>query len=83
MRVGVMGRGDNHFRKTDGVRAIEIARSGGLQPEMLEIVTKDGTVFRVFGSKAAAAETTPEIQSAKEWDEAIAQLKAKGAAKAK
>jgi len=47
-------RGRNIYKMKDGVRAIRAARSGGMKPGMLEIETKDGTVFRVFDLEAAA-----------------------------
>jgi hypothetical protein len=49
---------------------------------MIEIVTKDGTTFRVFGDKAVT-ESNQEAMNAAEWDAEIAKLKAKSAAKAK
>jgi hypothetical protein len=67
-------RGSNSFKRNDGLRALKIARDGGIEPAMIEIVAKDGTIFRVHGSKAAA-ETNPEVMSAKEWDEEIEKLK--------
>jgi hypothetical protein len=69
-------RGSNTFKRNDGLRALQIARDGGIEPAMIEIVAKDGTIFRVHGSKAAA-ETTKEVMSAKEWDAEIEKLKAK------
>ncbi len=45
-------RGTNLFKQNDGVRALRIAREGGLEPAMLEIVAKDGTTFRVYGDRA-------------------------------
>jgi hypothetical protein len=69
-------RGENTFKRNDGLRALKIARDGGIEPATLEIVAKDGTIFRVHGSKAAA-ETNREVMSAKEWDDEIAKLKAK------
>jgi hypothetical protein len=47
-----------NFRKTDLARAVESARTSGIEPRMVEVVTKDGTTFRVFGDKA------PEVQAA-------------------
>jgi hypothetical protein len=69
-------RGPGRFRRLDVLRAIKAARDAGLAADMVEIVAKDGTVIRVHGSKAAA-ETTREVMSAKEWDAEIAKLKAK------
>ncbi len=45
-------RGGNLFKRNDGLRALKIARDGGIEPAMIEIVAKDGTVFRVYGDKA-------------------------------
>jgi hypothetical protein len=69
-------RGENLFKRLDALRALKAARDGGIEPAMIEIVAKDGTIFRVHGSKAAA-ETNPEVMSAKEWDDAISEMKAK------
>lgn len=74
-------RGSNLFKRNDGLRALKIARDGGLEPAMIEIVAKDGTIFRVYGDNAARTETSEEVVSAKAWDEEIAKLKAKGAPK--
>lgn len=71
-------RGSNLFKHNDGVRALKVARDGGIEPAMIEIVAKDGTVFRVFGNNAAlTAETTQDAAGKKAWDEEIAKLKAK------
>jgi hypothetical protein len=69
-------RGENLFKRLDAIRAVKAARDSGIEPAMIEIVAKDGTIFRIHGSKAAA-ETTREVMSAKEWDAEIAKLKAK------
>jgi hypothetical protein len=75
-QICVMGkRGENLFRKNDGLRALAIARDGGMTPAMIEIVAKDGTVFRVYGDNVAPA-TGPDTAAVKAWDEAIAELKA-------
>ena len=66
------GRGNNLFKRNDGLRALRIARDGGIDPAMIEIVAKDGTTFRLYGENAG----TPE-QCAKAWDEATSRLKAK------
>jgi hypothetical protein len=77
------GRGSNLFKHNDGLRALKIARDGGIEPAMIEIITKDGTVFRVYGDNAAlAGETTQDTAGAKAWNDEIAKLKAKGATKA-
>jgi hypothetical protein len=65
-------RGNNLFKRNDGLRALRIARDGGIEPTMMEIVAKDGTTFRIYGENAG----TPE-QGAKAWDEATAKLQAK------
>ena len=54
-------RGTNLFKRNDGLRALKIARDGGIEPAMIEIVAKDGTIFRVYGDNATLAETTQEI----------------------
>jgi hypothetical protein len=48
-------RGSNSFRRNDGLRALKVAKDGGLEPSALEIVVgPDGAVtFRVFGKEAA------------------------------
>ena len=53
-------RGRNLFKQKDGLRAIKIARDGGMKPGMLEIRAKDGTIFRVYDLEAAAAKPAPE-----------------------
>jgi hypothetical protein len=73
-------RGSNLFKRNDGVRALRIAREGGIEPAMIEIVAKDGTVYRVYGDNAGFTEAPPEGTGSKEWDEAIADLKANKAA---
>jgi hypothetical protein len=64
-------RGSNSFRRNDGLRAIKIARDGGIEPAMIEIVATDGTIFRVYGDNAPLMETTQESAGTKAWDEAI------------
>jgi hypothetical protein len=56
-------RGNNLFKRNDGLRALRIARDGGIEPAMIEIVAKDGTTFRVYGENAGAPE-----QGARAWD---------------
>jgi hypothetical protein len=74
-------RGSNSFRRNDGLRALRIARDGGMDPSAMEIVVgTDGAVtFRVYGEKAAGlmplAPTTAE--GAREWQDEIAKLKGK------
>jgi hypothetical protein len=74
-------RGSNAFKRNDAIRALQSAAAGGLAPAMMEVVLgADGsTTFRIYGDKAAHAETTAEVVAAKEWDAEIAKLKAKGA----
>jgi hypothetical protein len=69
-------RGPSSFKKLDAERAIRSARDSGIEPAMVEIVTKDGTTFRVFGS-GALSETSQDTAGAKAWNEEIAKLKAK------
>jgi hypothetical protein len=69
-------RGENLFKQNDGVRALRIAREGGMSPAMVEIVAKDGTIFRVYGDNAALTAITPDTAGAKEWNKAIEELKA-------
>jgi len=70
-------RGSNSFKRNDAIRVLQTARDGGLEPAMMEVILgPDGTTtFRVYGDKAAAG-TTQEAVSAKEWDAEIAKLKA-------
>jgi hypothetical protein len=62
-------RGHNLFRQKDGLRAIKIARDGGMKPGMLEIAVQDGTVFRVYDLEAAAAKRA--AQDSNLWDEVL------------
>jgi hypothetical protein len=59
----------------DGLRALKIARDGGIEPAMIEIVAKDGTVFRVFGHEAVT-ESTQNTAGTKAWNAEIEKLKA-------
>ena len=72
-------RGENAFKRNDAVRALESARAGGLEPVMMEVILgPDGTTtFRVYGDNAVK-ETTHDTAAAKEWNQAIADLKATG-----
>ena len=74
-------RGSNSFKRNDGLRALRIARDGGLEPSAMEIVVgTDGAVtFRVFGKDAAGLMTVaPETAAdAREWQDEIAALKGK------
>ena len=70
-------RGSNSFRRSDGLRALRIAR--GLEPTAIEVVvgTDGGITFRVLGEKAAGLMTVaPEtIAEAREWQDEINKLK--------
>ena len=48
-------RGNNAFKRNDGLRALRIAKDGGLEPNALDvIVAPDGAVtYRVYGKGAA------------------------------
>jgi hypothetical protein len=74
-------RGSNSFKRNDGLRALKVAKDGGLEPSALEIVVGvDGAVtFRVFGEKAAGLMgVAPETAAgAREWQDEIAKLKTK------
>jgi hypothetical protein len=78
-------RGSNSFKRNDGIRALRVARDGGMEPSAMEIVVgSDGAVtFRVYGEKVAGlmplAPTTAD--DAREWQDEIAKLKAKPKAK--
>jgi hypothetical protein len=67
-------RRDNAFRRNDAIRAVKAARDAGVEPAVFEIVTPDGTTFRIFGVGAAPTEAT--VADAKQWQEEIARLKA-------
>jgi hypothetical protein len=75
-------RGVNSFRRNDAIRAVKSAQDAGVEVAGLDvIVAPDGTTtFRVYGSERMPT-PTPEVMSAREWDEAIDREKA--AAKAK
>ena len=74
-------RGSNSFKRNDGIRALRVARDGGLEPAALEVeVAPDGGVtFRVYGEKAAGLMgVAPETAAAaREWQDEIAKLKGK------
>ena len=63
-------RGHNFFKQKDGLRAIKIARDGGMKPAMLEIAAKDGTTYRVYEQEAAAAKQA--AQGSNPWDQVSA-----------
>jgi hypothetical protein len=67
-------RGPSSFKRLDALRALRAARDGGIEPAMIEIVAKDGTIFRVYGDKAALTETT-EDADAKLWEREIEKVK--------
>jgi hypothetical protein len=71
-------RGSNSFRRNDGIRALRIAKDGGMEPAVMEIVVaKDGsTTFRVYSDKAAPTAATGTASD--EWTDAIAGLTPKG-----
>ena len=69
-------RGDNAFRRNDAIRAVKAARDAGVEPAVFEIVTSDGTTFRIFGVGAATTDTTQDTAGAKAWNAEIAKLKA-------
>jgi hypothetical protein len=69
-------RGSNSFRRNDGIRALKVARDGGLDPSALEIVVSPdgGVCFRVYGEKAVGV--APQIAAdAREWQDEIEKLK--------
>jgi hypothetical protein len=73
MRANAVGkRGENAFRRNDAIRAVKAARDAGVEPAVFEIVTSDGTTFRIFGVGAAPTETTQDTG----WNEEIEKLKA-------
>ena len=59
-------RGSNSFRRNDGLRALRIARDGGLEPTAMEIIVgTDGAVtFRVKAGAlmAVATETAADAR---------------------
>jgi len=69
-------RGDNAFRRNDAIRAVQAARDAGVEPAVFEIVTADGTTFRIFGAGATPTGTTPDAGGAKAWAAEIEKLKA-------
>jgi hypothetical protein len=48
----VGGRSENLFKRNDVMRAVHAARDAGLPVEIVEIVAKDGTIFRMHGPDA-------------------------------
>jgi hypothetical protein len=69
-------RGSNAFKHNDGIRALRVARDGGLEPSALEIVVgADGAVtFRVYGEDAVPT-SSAEPGVSKEWQDEIDKLK--------
>lgn len=59
-------RGTSNFRLNDARRAVRVARREGIEPTMLEIIGRDGTVFRVHGRAAS----TPSAAE-KQWNDAL------------
>jgi len=74
-------RGSNTFKRNDGIRALRVAKDGGLEPGALEIVVApDGAVtFRVLGEKAAGlmGVAPKNAADARDWQDEIAALKGK------
>jgi hypothetical protein len=72
-------RGSNTFKRNDGIRALRVAKDGGLEPGALEIVVApDGAVtFRVLSEKAAGlmGVAPTDAAAAREWQDEIAKLK--------
>ena len=68
-------RGPSSFKKLDAERAIRSARAAGLEPSMVEIISKDGVTIRVYGDKMAM-DTTQDTAGTKAWNAEIAKLKA-------
>jgi hypothetical protein len=58
-------RGSNSVLRNDGLRALKIARDGGIDPAMLEVIAKGGTIFRVYGDNATLTGTTPDSPDTK------------------
>jgi hypothetical protein len=48
----VGGRSENLFKRNDVMRAVHAARDAGLPVTIVEIVAKDGTIFRMHGPDA-------------------------------
>lgn len=71
-------RGSNSFKRNDGIRALRIARDGGMDPSALEVVVgpDKSVTFRVYGEKAAGLMTVAptDAAAAKEWADEIAKL---------
>jgi hypothetical protein len=57
------------------VRLLALGVPRGIEPAMIEIVAKDGTVFRVYGDKAVTTPGSAEPGISQEWQEAIDELK--------
>ena len=74
-------RGSNSFKRNDGLRALRIARDGGMEPSALEVIVHpDGAVvFRVYGENAAGLMTVaPETAAGtREWQDGVAKAKTK------
>jgi hypothetical protein len=65
-------RGGNAFKRNDGLRALKIAKDGGLEPTMIEVVVaKDGSAtFRIYGDRAvppAAGEPITREWTGRSW----------------
>jgi hypothetical protein len=74
-------RGSSHFRHSDGLRALRIAKDGGLEPTAIEVVvgTDGAVVFRVLTERAASlmGVAPTDAAGAQEWQDEIAKLKGK------
>ena len=70
-------RGPGSFKTLDVQRAIRSARDGGIEPAMIEIVARDGTIFRVYGDNAGLAETMLDA-GAKAWDDRDGEVEGEG-----
>ena len=68
-------RGSNTFKRNDGLRALKIARDGGIEPAMVEIIAKDGTTYRVYGDRAVPTPASAEAGVSTEWQTEIDKLK--------
>jgi hypothetical protein len=67
-------RGENTFKRNDALRALRVAKDGGIQPGMLEIVARDGTIFRVYADNVAAL-TDTDTADVKVWQREIEKLR--------
>jgi hypothetical protein len=68
-------RGKASFKKSDALRAIALARKAGIEPAVFEVVTPDGTTYRITGSNIAPA-ADKDSRAVKAWAEEVERLKA-------